>query len=707
MAAAGQTGRAASSVSSTYADRNTATAADAAACLFSAKSFVAAMLAYYVALSINLAEPFWTVTTVYIVSLPLAGAVVSKALYRFAGTCLGAAVAVVLLPAFVNEPLILSFILASWLGFCVYVTQLDRTPRSYAFLLAGYTVSVIGFPSVLTPGSIFDTAIVRVQEIGIGIAATGLMHGLVLPRTVTKRLKELISDLICNAEQCSRRSLAGTRDPALDRERRRLASQVNGIEELAHHVAFDTERLLPRADTIRALEDALSWVLPVSGVLEDRVAECRALEEGIPPDIADVLRRTESLLATQIAEAARGEAVNKITNAVRTIEAAIGRSSPWTWRDILSLTLLARLQDLVRSHGVVRELREHALSGRILGLSSEATRLIELARGRSLHRDHGLALRSASGTMLAVCGTCVFWIMTSWSSGATAAVLVAIYCALIGGLPNPGVRIRQFFIGSLIGIGVAAIYDFSILPRVTEFGVLCAVLSPSFLLLGCMLARPPVAALALGAILSLINDVGLASTYQGDFAVFANNAFAQIVAGLTAVVIIDRFHVIGASLAFSRLYRAAFRDIAARADGKARDTRRWINRMIDRHAQITARLGPTGGHPALPPYDALLGMRIGYLAGELREISVGLAPSAKRAALEEVLSGISSHFHRISQDRRESVGDWVLNAIDRALSAYAKEGGSDERLRGVVLLAGLRQVLFPDIKAFVGPSNDR
>src|ERR1700722_9815543 len=114
-------------------------ATDAEAVLFSAKCFAAAMISYYLSLSIGFSQPVWAVSTVYLVSQPLAGAVLSKALYRLLGTFLGGAAAVVFLPAFVNEPLVLSLVLALWLGLCVYIAQLDRRPRSYTFLLAGYT----------------------------------------------------------------------------------------------------------------------------------------------------------------------------------------------------------------------------------------------------------------------------------------------------------------------------------------------------------------------------------------------------------------------------------------------------------------------------------------------------------------------------------------------------------------------------------------
>jgi uncharacterized membrane protein YccC len=59
---------------------------------------------------------------------------------------------------------------------------LDRTPRAYAFVLSGYTASLIGFPSVLAPSTVFDTASLRVQEIAIGILCAVLCHGFICPR---------------------------------------------------------------------------------------------------------------------------------------------------------------------------------------------------------------------------------------------------------------------------------------------------------------------------------------------------------------------------------------------------------------------------------------------------------------------------------------------------------------------------------------------
>jgi uncharacterized membrane protein YccC len=124
---------------------------DAHALLYSVRSFAAAMLAYYIALAIGLERPSWAIITVYIVSQTSVGASLSRSLYRLAGTVAGAGATVLIVPMFVNTPILCSVILAGWITFCLCLSLLERTPRAYAFVLAGYTASLIGFPAVSDP----------------------------------------------------------------------------------------------------------------------------------------------------------------------------------------------------------------------------------------------------------------------------------------------------------------------------------------------------------------------------------------------------------------------------------------------------------------------------------------------------------------------------------------------------------------------------
>ena len=676
-------------------------ATDAEAVLFSAKCFAAAMISYYLSLSIGFSQPVWAITTVYLVSQPLAGAALSKSLYRLLGTFLGGAAAVIFLPAFVYEPLVLSFVLALWLGLCVYIAQLDRTPRSYIFLLAGYTASLIGFPSVLAPAGIFNTAILRVQEISIAVAVASLVHGAVWPRTIARQLQVRVTTIVNDSERWSRRALTGIRDPTLDRDRRRLARDVNEIEQLSVHLAFDTARLRPRGQVVRALQDRLCWLLPLSGVIEDRIIECAGHSSGLPPQVASLIARVDRWLGEDLSGPTRDELAHQLVGDAAKLEAAIAAEDRYGWREMLLVSLLARLGELVIVHRVLRELHHHIIHSKLRALSPEAGMLVAATTGRALHRDHVLALRSAFGTMVAVCGVCAFWIFTAWPSGAVAAMIVGLACALFGSNPHPDVAIGHFFLGSLAGIAAAAGYGFVLLPRVTDFAMLVLVLAPILLLLGSLLARPALALLALGALVGFLNTVGLAATYQSDFAGFVNGAIAQIAGTAVSVIIIGIFHVIGADVAFARLFRAGFRDIAARADGKAPDTQRWTNRMLDRTALIAARASSAPAQSAPPPYDALVGLRIGYLAGELHALLDTLTNTEERTALGEALRGISEHFRRIGPLEREPPEQSLLHAIDRAMMTFAADPRADRRRSGLIMLTGLRRSLFPHANTFV------
>ncbi|NEK71062.1 MAG: FUSC family protein, partial [Xanthomonas perforans] len=73
-----------------------------------------------------------------------------------------------MLPNLVETPLLLSAAMALWLSACLFLALLNRGPRGYAFLLAGYTTAFIGFPAVTAPEGIFDTVVARSEEIILG-----------------------------------------------------------------------------------------------------------------------------------------------------------------------------------------------------------------------------------------------------------------------------------------------------------------------------------------------------------------------------------------------------------------------------------------------------------------------------------------------------------------------------------------------------------
>ncbi|RMB54534.1 putative membrane protein YccC [Sphingomonas sp. PP-CE-3A-406] len=669
--------------------------------LFTVKCFVAAMLAYYIALRIGLTRPYWAVTTSYIVAQPLAGAVLSKAVFRVAGTVLGAVAAVVLVPNLVNAPELLSLGLALWLGLCLYISLLDRTPRAYLFLLAGYTASIIGFPSVEAPGAVFTTAALRVQEITIGILCGSLIHGFVFPQTVTAVLLGRIDAILGDAERWSRDSLAGESDAALSRDRRRLALDINELHQLSIHLPFDTARLLPRVRTLRALQAELSMLLPLASAVDDRIVELRRGADAPRPEAIALIEDVRDWLRDPLPLAERGETADALIARARALEPPVGDTL--IWRDALRLSLLARLAELIDAHRNARDLRDQMRSPSRTPVTPAVTRLLARTTKRPLHRDRGIALRAALGTIATILLGCIFWIGTGWADGAGAVLIAGVCCALFGNSDDPAPSIMAFFYGTIIGLVISAVYAFAILPRVTDFVTLMAVLAPPMLIGGMYLARPATLLVTLGALLGGLNTVGLNDRFGSDFSAFINGGIAQLVGTLFAVVTVGLFQTIGADTSARRLIRAGWRELATRSDSPGRpDAAGWIARMLDRIGLLAPRLAAQGEDPGKPLLDALTDLRVGVAVGELKQLRLDGTPG-EAAAITPVLRGVGRHYRALRPDRPAPPEPDLLAGIDTAMAGFATStpaGMSDRRRTGVLALTSLRRNLFPQAPAY-------
>lgn len=663
------------------------------AALFSAKCFIGAMLAYWIALRIGLTRPYWAVATAYIVAQPLAGAAVSKAIFRLIGTALGATAAVVLVPNLVNAPELLSLGLALWLGLCLYISLQDRTPRSYVFLLAGYTASIIGFPSVEAPGAVFTTALLRVQEISLGILCGSLAQAVILPQTVTSQLLNRIEAILDDVERWTRDALGEARDEALDRDRRRLALDINELHQLSIHLPFDTARFLPRVRTVRAFQDQLSLILPLASAAEDRIIQLRAI--GALPSAAEALvaRIREWLAMPPLDVETRATLIGELLADARALEPAA--AAPLVWGDALLLSLAARLADLVSAHHAVRDLREQMRSPTRRAVSPVVAAALAQTSRRAFHRDRPAALRAALGTIMTILLGCAFWIGTGWADGAGAVLISGVACALFGASDDPRPMILSFLWGTIIGVVLAAIYAFAIMPRVTDFITLAAVLAPVLLVIGSLLTVPRAALITTGAMMGFINIVGLNDHYSADFVAFANGALAQIVGTAFAAVTVGLFQVIGADRSAARIIRAGWRDIARRSTLPGRsNVTAWVSKMLDRIGLLAPRLAAMGDDPGRPMLDALRDLRVGVTVGHLRDLRVDVGEAAA-GLIAPVLHGVGRYYAARRLDQPPPDDAALLEGIDQAMRAFSHDEDADVRRRAVLALTGLRRNLFP------------
>jgi uncharacterized membrane protein YccC len=658
---------------------------------YALKCAAAALLAYYIALRIGLQNPFWALTTCYITAAPqrLAGAIMSKAVFRTCGTLSGGIAAVVLVPQFVNAPLVLSAVLALWVGLCAAVAALDRTPRSYTFVLAGYTAGIIGFPSVGAPDQVFDTAILREQEIILGILCTTLMHAAFLPRTLTTQMRERIGQILREVEEGARQSVAGAGDAAPDKKRPRLALELNELTAFSVQLPFDTERILPDLRALNLLQDQLTLLLPIASAVEDRVTELSKLPDGLDPAVAALLEQIKEWLAQRRGDSYEAGAL--LIERARRL-AATGDFGG-VWRRMLSINLLMRLADLVSVRRNARALHDSLISTAPAGFDPTLLQARPWSRGQSFHLDHLNALWIGSSAALTVFLGCLFWIATAWPAGATAVLISGVGAGLFGGFPNAPQTMRLFLSGVIGGVVIAALYGFVILPRVSDLVMYGVVLAPALLLFGVILARPALAGLlGLAAAMGFINTVGLADTYQGDFAGFANSALALCMGTALSAAVFSVTRMGSAGYAALGLLRAAYRDVADRARRTHLDSLAWTGRMLDRVGLLAANGSAAGG--GARAVAVLTDLRTGHIAGSLRELGDSSNQTQQRRIMA-ILADLATYYDSLDPLAPRPPPGPLLEHIDAGVWAFSVDADPTRGREGMSLLAGLRRNLFP------------
>lgn len=619
--------------------RTPAMKADANAILFSAKTFAAAMLAYYISLRIGLSKPFWAIVTVYIVSQTSAGASFSRGVYRLAGTFIGAIATVAIVPNFVNDPMVCSVVLAGWIGLCLFFSLLDRTPRSYAFVLAGYTASLIGFPSVLDPGAIFETASVRVQEITIGILCAVLIHRYILPKRMTGQFTGKLSSTLRDARRLAGDALSGT--PGENRrDRHQLAADLLAIQGLATHLPYDPAPT-PRRQILQLIHDRLARLLSLAAEIEDRIQALGVDDGDAPGELIALIGDVATWMAnveTEDREVAAAQSIARARSVQKRLDTDVA-----TPGDRLAANLAGHLAEMI---GLLQDCdrlgRNIAASGRLRDAAS--LHGPKRAKGYVYHRDPWMAGRAALGAIVGILVGCAFWIWSAWPEGGMAVSILGVCCTLFGNFDAPVPFVVKYIIGSIYGVVISLIYSFVILPQVTDFWVLVVVLAPAFLFAGSLQARLPTTFMALGITLTVPILSGLGPHYTGDFATSLNSVIALFAAVVFGAVSMSLFQTVPVDAAINRLLRLSRRDVGRRALAAAPHEARWASLMIDRTALLLPRSRVSGKDDPDVLDETLRHLRIGHAAGQLRK-SIPQGGGETGIEISELLSTIAARFN--------------------------------------------------------------
>src|SRR6516164_943128 len=312
--------------------------------IFSINCYIATILAMFVAFSLDLKTPAWAMITVYLTSQPLSGALRAKAVYRVIGTFIGGAVMIAIVPNLVDAPELTTLAIILWVALCVFVSLLDRTPRSYIFVLSGYTAALIGFPSVLAPGRVFDTAVSRVEEITLGVICAAIVHSLIFPKSVFSAFEEKLRSAMVDARRWLADGLVKQATPQAEMERRRIAADISELYLLGTALRFDTSPHRPDIGTIRAFDRKIVALLPLVAGVEDRLTVLRDLGP-LDAKLSQVLAEVHDWLGLKAPGDRRRAA--ELKEACVAATPAVGPQS--SWADLVTVNLVVRLIELIDS----------------------------------------------------------------------------------------------------------------------------------------------------------------------------------------------------------------------------------------------------------------------------------------------------------------------------------------------------------------------
>lgn len=656
--------------------------------LFSLNCLAATLLALLIGFWLDLPRPYWAVLTIYIVSQPLTGSVRSKALFRVVGTFLGAAFAVLVVPPLVDAPVLLILAMAAWVGLCLTISLLDRTPRAYVVMLAGYTATLVAFPTVDHPDQIFDIAVSRVEEITLGILCATLTHSLIFPHSLGLALRQRLTDWVRQADEWAHDVLRRDGAETMIKDYRHLAAAATEIRLLSVLLPFDTSHLRQTSGVVRALHQRLLVLIPILSGVDDRLIALREQRGGEDPDVATA----RSAIGEWIAAGAGLAEAEGLLERIRAWKAArIGAD----WRDMLRESLFLRLADLVVNLGEAHALME-CLQTSPTPLPADLAHAVQIQADRPLHRDLGLAIVSGLSAALTIMVVCAIWILTAWPEGTVAAAIAGVFCALFASLDDPASPIATFGWFSGLAIPIVALYQFAILPSIDGFVMLAVVLIPPFFLAGVAMTQPKTALPGLAFALGFASALALQETFSVDFASFLNINTAQYVSLFIAIVITRTMRSLSVQAAARRLLVRNWKTLASVARDHGRlDQFDFAAIMVDRLGLLTPRLAAFGPDERATGLGALTDLRIGMNLAHLRQHESAFDP-AQQAAADTVLARVGGYYADRAAGRTSSPDAQVLAALDACLAATANAADRD----GVSALVGLRRNLFPGASGF-------
>jgi uncharacterized membrane protein YccC len=653
--------------------------------IFSLKTFFAAMLALYIAITLNLQNPMWAMGTVFIVANPMAGVLSSKAVFRLMGTFAGACVSLIILPPFINSPLPFTLVIASWVSLCLYISLLDRTPRSYFFMLAGYTAALIGFSAVPEPTNLFMISLSRFEEITLGILCATVVTRVVYPMSIGPVLSGRINKWIHDVELNFKHAMTNAVSPAsIIAETQRFAGDVTELHGLAIHLSYENSFLKGKTKAIQALQHQMILLLPALVSLSNRVQNIVTENPALQPYLDKLYQDTEIYLHRTTDQLVEGQDLPD--HLLQHFNRLMSMAN--TQQQLLIMNAREAYIFFVQHYQNIRLIWNALQHNQKIPDSISKNNMTY----QTLHRDHGVALRSAISAFLAIVIVCFLWFMSGWPMGYMAAQLTAVCACILTFLDNPVPALASFIKASLISSVVVFIYQFGIFPEVSNFTEMMIVIFPLFFIFGMMLTSPVLMSFSLPMLIIMAMSLNIRNINTTNFTAFMDSSMASVLGVIIPSFTIALIRSMSPEHSVHRLMVAQWREIRELIDRPVMN--HWayyVRRMLDRIGLMTPRLLKA---PAVQQHIAESTIE---LSGAINIIRLKrVQPLLDEATNQQVQTILDQLKHWYAARIHDTTPDPqpILKLIDALMNQQLCQPSTTERDQLLVSAIGLRQALF-------------
>ena len=524
--------------------------------IFALKTFIAGMLALYLAFELNLSYPIWAIGTVFVIANPYAGMTASKSIYRFLGTLFGAIFAVAVTPYLINTPLLFIFVLATWVGFCLYLSLIDRSPRSYVVMLAGYTAVIICFNTIyyIDTVSIFDMALGRFLEISLGVLCSAVVTATIFPihlgpvieMRVTKTLKDTrrVFDLIFSDEKHQENYTRLLAD---------IARDSSDIHSMAEHLSYEKSKFKIMTKPLQELLHQVSMLVANLVAMSERIKQLDQIDLGYRPHLKQLHQYVEETLDQQTAldESQLGQLPEYFE---QKFDAII------THAQAEQYVILGSLKMDIR-HFIVNVQAVKLIWRRMQDGNNNLPEAITplTTTYPSLHRDYGIAVRGGVSAFLTILIACSFWVLSGWKAGFMMAQMAAISACILTFLDNPVPALKAFIQSSIYAAVVVFVYAYGIFPHVTTFSELIIVLAPFLIFCLMLFLYPPLQGYGVPLLMGTTMGINFQNRYSMDQIAFFDFSIGTVLGPVIAICIVHMVRAMSPEMTVQRILALHYR----------------------------------------------------------------------------------------------------------------------------------------------------